>query len=57
MTILICYDYSFEREILNKVYMILLNLIKLNYKNLIIIYEHILSKISIVTHLNASDRI
>ena len=52
ITIIICYDYSFEREILNKVYMILLNLIKLNYKNLIIIYEHILSKISIESKNN-----
>jgi Dullard-like phosphatase family protein len=32
--------------------MILLNLIKLNYKNLIIIYEHILSKISIESKNN-----
>ena len=46
LSIMICYDYSFDNEILIKIYSILLNLIKLNYKNLIIICEHILSKIS-----------
>ena len=46
ITIMICYDYSFENELLEKTRSILLCLIKLNYQNLIIICEHILSKIS-----------
>ena len=45
-SIIICYDYSFEINLMNKTYMSLLNVIKLNFNNLIIIYEHIISKIS-----------
>ena len=45
-SVIICYDYSFEINLMNKTYMTLLNVIKLNYNNLIIMYEHILSKIS-----------
>ena len=47
ISIIICYDYCFEEEIMIKGKMILSNIIKLNYKNLIVIYEHILGKISI----------
>ena len=46
ISVIICYDYSFEREIMTKIYNALLSIIKLNYRNLIIIYEHIFSKIS-----------
>jgi Dullard-like phosphatase family protein len=46
ISIMICYDYSFENEFLEKCYSILENLLKLNYNNLIIICQHILSKIS-----------
>jgi Dullard-like phosphatase family protein len=46
LSIMICYDYSFEKNVLEKSFSILLNLIKLNYKNLIIICEHILNKVS-----------
>ena len=46
LSIMICYDYSFENDILSKSYSILLEIIKLNYKNLIIICEYILNKIS-----------
>jgi len=45
-SIMICYDYSFENDILLESYSMLLNLIKINYKNLMIICEHILNKIS-----------
>ena len=45
-SIIIYYDYSFEINLMNKTYMSLLNVIKLNYNNLIIIYEHIIGKIS-----------
>ena len=46
MSILICYDCSFDIDILNNVYSVLKDLLNLNHKNLILIYEHILSKIS-----------
>ena len=47
ISLLICYDCSFDEDILNNVYSILKDLLNLNHKNLILIYEHILSKISI----------
>ena len=47
MSILICYDCSFDIDILNNVYSVLKDLLALNHTNLILIYEHILSKISI----------
>ena len=47
ISILICYDCSFDENILNNVYSILKDLLNLNHKNLILIYENILSKISI----------
>ena len=46
MSIMLCYDYSFENELLNKVNNTLADILKLNYKNLMLICEHILSKIS-----------
>ena len=46
ISILICYDCSFDEDILNNVYSILKDLLNLNHKNLTLIYEHILSKIS-----------
>ena len=52
ISVIICYDYSFETDIMDKAYKTLLNIIKLNYKNLIIIYEHILSKICIESKNN-----
>ena len=51
-SIIICYDYSFEINLMNKTHKTLLNVVKLNYKNLIIIYEHIMSKISIESKNN-----
>ena len=46
MSVLICYDCSFDIEVLNNVYSVLKDLLNLNHKNLMLIYEHILSKIS-----------
>ena len=46
MSIMICYDFSFDMTILNNAYSVLDELLKLNHQNLIIIFEHILSKIS-----------
>jgi len=46
MSVLICYDCSYDSDILNKVFSVLKDLLNLNHKNLMLIYEHILSKIS-----------
>ena len=46
ISIMICYDYSYEIEVLNGDYSLLDEILKLNNKILMIIYEHILSKIS-----------
>ena len=46
MTIMICYDFSFDMNILNNSFSTLDELLKLNHQNLIIIFEHILTKIS-----------
>ena len=46
MSIMLCYDYSFENDLLNKAFSTLSDILKLNYKNLILICEHILSKIT-----------
>jgi len=46
ISILICYDCSFDIDILNEVYSILQDLLNLNHKNIILIYEYILRKIS-----------
>ena len=46
ISVMICYDFSFEIDILNNEYSILIDILNLNHRNLIIIYEHILSKIS-----------
>ncbi len=43
---MICYDFSFDINILNNAYSVLDELLKLNHQNLIIIFEHILTKIS-----------
>ena len=46
ISVMICYDFSFEIEVLNNEFSILIDILSLNHRNLIIIYEHILSKIS-----------
>ena len=46
MSILICYDSSYDPEILDSVFPVLKELLNLSHKNLMLIYEHILSKIS-----------
>ena len=46
ISIMLCYDYSFENDLLNKAYNTLSDILKLNYKNFILICEHILSKIT-----------
>ena len=46
MSIMICYDYSFEKDLLDIAYSTLSDILKLNYKNLMLIYEYILNKIT-----------
>ena len=46
MSLMICYDYSFNLDILTKSWNILFQLLKLNYMNLMIIYDYVLNKIS-----------
>ena len=46
MSIMLCYDYSYEKDLLDKAYPTLSDILKLNYKNLMLIYEYILSKIT-----------
>ena len=46
MSIMLSYDYSFEKELFIKAIVSLIDLLKLNYKNLILICEYILQKIS-----------
>ena len=52
MSVMICYDYSFQLDILNGEYSILEDILRYNHKNLIIIYENILSKISTESQSN-----
>ncbi len=46
MSVMVCYEFSFDKDVLNKAYILLLELLKLNYKNLMLICEEILNKIS-----------
>ena len=53
ISIMICYDYSYEINILNGDYSLLEEILKLTKKILMNIYEHILSKISSESKSNA----
>ena len=46
LSIMICYDFSFEKELFNKEYSIFINILEINYRNLILIYEYIIEKIN-----------
>ena len=46
MSVMICYDFSFEIDILKGEFSYLEDILHYNHKNLINIYEHILSKVS-----------
>ena len=45
LSILLCYEFSFNKEEMNKVYILILEILQLSHKNLMTIYEHILNKI------------
>ena len=47
MTVLICYDYSFNINIINNSYQIFDGTLKLNRENLILIFKHVLTKIRV----------
>ena len=46
LTLMLCYDISFNNLLLNKVFIMIKSLLNLNHKKLLIICEYILSKIS-----------
>ena len=52
ITVIICYEFSFEIYALNGEFSILEDLLNLNHKNLMVMYEYILSKISIENKSN-----
>ena len=47
LSIMLCYEFSFDKKILNKTYILLLEILELNHRNLMIICENILNRISV----------
>ena len=45
LSIMLCYEFSFDLKILNMTYILLLEILELNHRNLMIICENILVKI------------
>ena len=45
LSVMLCYEFSFDQLILNKTYILLLEILELNHRNLMIICENILIKI------------
>ena len=45
LSVMLCYEFSFDQAILNKTYILLLEILELNHRNLMIICENILIKI------------
>ena len=52
ISVMICYDYSYEMIVLKNVGSNLIDIMNFNYNNLIIIYEHILSLVNIKNKSN-----
>jgi len=48
----LCYEFSFDKKVLNKAYILLLEILELNHRNLMIICENILNKISSENQVN-----
>ena len=46
LTLMLCYDISFNNNLLTKIFIMIKAVLNLNHKNLLIICEHILSKVS-----------
>ena len=45
LSVMLCYEFSFEPKIINKTFILLLEILELNHRNLMIICENILDKI------------
>ena len=52
LSIMLCYEFSFDKKVLNKAYILLLEILELNHRNLIIICENILNKIDLESQRN-----
>ena len=46
LSIILCYEFSFYKKVLNKAYILMLEVLELNHRNLMIICENILNKIT-----------
>ena len=52
LSIMLCYEFSFDKKVLNKTYILLLEILQLNHRNLIIICENIINKIPLENQAN-----
>ena len=52
LSIMLCYEFSFDKKVLNKAYILMLEILELNHRNLMIICENILNKISLENQEN-----
>jgi hypothetical protein len=52
ITIMLCYEFSFDKNVLFKAYILLLEILELNHRNLMIICENILNKIDLEKQTN-----
>jgi len=52
ISIMLCYEFSFDKNVLFKAYILLLEILELNHRNLMIICENILSKIDLENQTN-----
>ena len=52
LSVMLCYEFSFDRDILIKTYILLLEILELNHRNLMLICENILNKISLENKSN-----
>ena len=52
ISIMLCYEFSFDKNVLYKAYILLLEILELNHRNLMIICENILNKIDLENQTN-----
>jgi hypothetical protein len=52
ISIILCYEFSFDSKVLNKTYILLLEILELNHRNLMAICENILNKVSSDSKVN-----
>ena len=52
LSIMLCYEFSFDKKVLNKAYILMLEILELNHRNLMIICENILNKITLENQEN-----